>query len=275
MMKRYTLLWLAGLLLISLTAVAQKTEPRQILHGKVVADSLAVDNITVNNLSSRIPAVTDEKGLFTLYARATDTLIFSSVSFHTARLVLKESDFSQAQLAIKLNTNVIVLDEVVILPTRMIGDLNTVSKNTKTNAITSGVQGVDLMSTYTEMKFKPVEYKVDEVVNGALPGSMHPLRGVDLARIYRLYLKKDKKTKKDLGEVYSTEGQKTFADVAKERFTYNFFTEALKIPKDEIAAFLNFADSGDEAKTLLDPKKEFELTDYLVTKSKEYLKNKQ
>jgi len=274
-MKSYTQLWFTLLFLISLPAFAQKSEPRQILHGKIVADSLGVDNINVNNISSRIGAVTDEKGLFTLYARANDTLVFSSVSFRTAQLVLKESDFSQAQLAIKLNTNVIVLDELVILPTRMIGDLNTVSKNTKTNTITSGVQEVDLKSTYTEIKFKPVEYKVDEVVNGALPGSMHPLRGVDLARIYRLYIKKDKKTKKDRGEIYSTEGQKTFADVAKERFTYNFFTEALKIPKDEIAAFLNFADSGDEAKALLDPKKEFELTDYLVTKSKEYLKNKQ
>ncbi|KGO92097.1 hypothetical protein [Flavobacterium subsaxonicum] len=273
-MKAYKTLLLVMLLVLPVAAFAQKVSPRQILNGKVIADSLAVESLNVNNISSHIGAVTDEKGLFTIYARANDTLTFSSVNIHPVKIVLKESDFSQRQLVIKLNVNVTVLDEVIILPTRMIGDLGTVSKNTKTNTITSGIDGVDLKDTYTEMKFKPIEYKVDEVVNGALPAQMHPLRGVDFARIYRLYIKKDKKTKKDRGEVYSAEAQKTFAEAVKERFTYNFFTEALKIPANEIALFLNFSDTGEASKALLEPKKEFELTDYLVTKSEEYLKGR-
>jgi hypothetical protein len=253
---------------------AQKVQPRQILNGRVVADSLAIELLNVNNISSHIGAVTDEKGTFTIYARPTDTLTFTSVNIHSATMVLKESDFTQKQLVIKLNVNVTVLEEVIILPTRMIGDLKTVSKNTKTNAITSGVAGTDLTETYKEVKFAPIEYKIDKTVNGALPGSMHPLRGIDFARIYRLYIKKDKKTKTDRGEIYSKEAQKPFAEAVKERFTYNFFTEALKIPQDKINLFLAYCDTGEDAKALLDPNKEFELTDYLVGKSEEYLKIK-
>lgn len=270
-MSAYKLFAIAALFLLPFSGFAQKIQARQILSGKVIADSLAVDNLNVNNLTSHIGAVTDANGVFTLYARPTDTLLFSSVTFHSVQLVLKEEDFSEAQLIIKLNVHVTVLDEVVITPNVLSGNLAADSKKTKTLTV---ISGMDLKDTYTEIKYAPNEYKYGSTDNGALPKSESPLKGIDVARIYRLYIKKNKKTKKDRGEIYSAEGQKTFPEAVKEKFTYNFFTEALKIPRDEIGLFLNFCDKGAETAPLLDPKKEFELTDYLVQKGSEYLQLK-
>ena len=130
------------LLLLPLIGFSQKLNPRQILHGMVVADSLAVDNLTIKNNTSRISAVTDSRGTFTLYARATDTLYFSGIGFRSAYIVVKESHFLQDPLIIKLNIDVTVLDEVVIKPTVLSGDLAGDSKKVKTKAIASTMTGI-------------------------------------------------------------------------------------------------------------------------------------
>jgi hypothetical protein len=258
------------LLLLPLIGFSQKLNPRQILHGMVVADSLAVDNLTVKNNTSRINAITDDKGMFTLYARATDTLYFSGINFRSAYLVLTETHFLQDLLVIRLDVNVTMLDEVVITPNVLSGNLEGDSKKTKTLNIASA-----MTSVHESTKYNINRNTYDSAVNGALPTQVQgsQLTGVNFVRIYETFFKKRKK-KVNSGEIYSLEGSKSFPESVKARFTYNFFTQMLRIPKDEIGLFLNFADAGDTSSALLDPKKEFELTDYLVQKSKDYLAQK-
>lgn len=258
-----TKLFYALLLLLPLFATAQKA-PRTILHGKVIADSLAVENLSVLNINSKIGAVTDENGRFTIYARATDTLFFSGISFRAARLVLNEADFLESQLIIKLDVDVKMLDEVVIKANTLTGQLDKDSKNTKTLSLNSGLD----QETAMKLEKFPVS---QQPVNGALPATESSLKGVDFIKVYRMFFKK-KPTKKDKGEIYGTTDSKTFSDAVKERFTHHFFTQTLNIPHDQIGLFLAFCDNGKETAELLDPKNEFELTDYLVVKSKEYLK---
>jgi len=259
----YRLLYLV-LLLFPVAAFSQKALPRELLHGRVVADSLMTDYLSVSNITSRISAVTDVNGYFTLYARPTDTLYFFNVTFRTAQLVLKESDFLEDPLFIKLEPNVIVLDEVVIKPSVLTGILDKDSKKKKTMTITAG------MGTAEELNRYAVEPARFARVNGTLPPDMGQMNGVNLVRIYDMYFRKRNK-KKDKGEIYNSGTASTFPEVAKARFTYHFFTETLHIPQDEIGLFLNFSDDPKATAPLLDPKKEFELTDYLVQKSKEYL----
>lgn len=256
-------------LLSPVIAIAQKrAQPRQLLHGRLVADSLIVDNLSVNNITSRINAVTDQEGKFTIYARPTDTLLFSGVTFRSMYMVLKDGDFLQDPLVIKLDVNVTVLDEVVITPNVLSGDLEKDSKKTKTLNITAGLQTSRELNRYA---VSPLKYDIK--VNSALPPSMKDMNGISLTRVYDMYFRK-KNRKKDKGEIYGTVAKKPFPDAVKERYTYYFFTTTLNIPKDEIGLFLNFSDTGEASRALLDVKKEFELTDYLVQKSKEYLTNK-
>lgn len=268
-MKHSLLIFILVLLLPFMAYSQKRTEPRKLLHGKVVADSLAVENLSVNNITSRIGAVTDVNGKFTIYARPTDTLYFSGISFRSAYLVVKETHFLQDILLIKLNVNVTVLDEVVITPSVLSGDLASDSKVTKVRNITSGMTMVhqDIVNNIDHHKY-------DKNQNGSLPTQVtgSQLTGVNFVRIYETFFKKKKSDKKqDRGEIYSSGNAGAFPDVAKERFTYHFFTQTLRIPKEEIGLFLVFCDKGNETRLLLDPKREFELTDYLVGKSVEYL----
>lgn len=257
-----TKLLLLLVFLLPIVAVAQD-RPRQILNGRVVADSLKVEGLSVYNVSSRIGAITDKDGGFTIYARPKDTLFFSSVTYRSVRLVLTERDLLEKPLIIKLDVNYIMLDEVVITPKTLTGQLDKDSKNTKTKLITSGIDSYKVIETDVP--------RPQANVNTALPSSVtgSSLTGVNFGEVYKLVFKKRKR--KDAGEIYGTKDAKPFSVAVKERFTYYFFTQMLKIPENEIGLFLSFCDKGKESYALLDPKKEFELTDYLVAKSKEYL----
>ena len=248
------------LLLLPFMAFSQK-EPRQLLRGRIVADSLMVENITVKNITSNISAVTDVKGNFTIYAKVKDTLHFTGIAVRDAMMIVKREHFTEERLLLKLDVNVNVLDEVVINP--LTGNLEQDSKNTKTKdkpQFNSGAIVGDL----------PRRFKYSQNINSALPQTESPLQGINFVKIARMIFKKKKK-KPEAPQYYT---ERTFAEVAQERFTYHFFTETLKIPQDEIGLFLTFCDKGNETMPLLAPQKEFELTDYLVTKSKEYLQAK-
>jgi len=249
------------LFICSLPAFAQ-TEPREILHGRVVADSMKVDNVTVRNLTSNIKAITDDKGFFTLYARPKDTLLFESITFRSSQLVLREEHFSLKQLIVRLDVNVTMLDEVVIRPSVLLGNLEADTKNLKTMTTTSGLDSRQLILTAPPEPQSPLNekrYPTESV-----------LKGFDFVKIYDLYFRKSRK--KNKGEIYAATPVRSFTESVKERYTHHFFTEQLKIPHNEIGLFLTFCDKGDDTRGLLTPKKEFELTDYLVTKSIEYLK---
>ncbi|MFP5438556.1 MAG: hypothetical protein ACLGH8_12260 [Bacteroidia bacterium] len=249
------------LVLMPLLALGQK-KPREILRGHIVADSLHVGDVTVKNSTSHINAVTDENGYFTLYARAGDTLRFSSITYRYEDLVLTDALMHENPLTLRMDINVNMLDEVVITP--LTGDLGYDAKHTKVRALNPKLTSEDLKYPYAIAREYPT---VSQFNNEST------MQGIDFIAVYRLF-KKKKKAKEDRGEIYREKNAKTFTDVVKGRFTHFFFTESLHIPHDEIGSFLAFCDKGDETRPLLDPRKEFELTDYLVAKAPEYLERK-
>jgi hypothetical protein len=241
------------LFLLPLTGFAQS---RQLLRGHLVSDTLQVENLSVLNLTAKTKAVTDTRGNFLIYARVGDTLHFDSMQFRSTRLLITEDDLKQNPLTIHLDVNVTVLDEVVISP--LTGDLGKDAKKAKVKPLNQDVDDA-------EFKAYPASKRP---INGALPVTESQLQGIDFKAIYKMIFK-PKKRKTDNGEIYNNDVTKTFSEVAVTRYTDYFFTETLQIPPADIALFLAYCDAP-EVRPLLDPRKEFELTDYLVKKAKEY-----
>jgi len=243
-------------LLLFLLPIIGFAQSRQLLRGHLVADTLQVENLSVQNLSAKTKTLTDTRGNFLMYARVGDTLYFDGMQFRATRLKLTDDDLRQNPLTVHLDVNVTVLDEVLINP--LTGDLGRDAKKTKVKPLNPDVDD-------TEFKAYPASKKN---VNGALPVTESELQGIDFIAIGRMIFKPQKK-KTDRGEVYNNEVSKTFSEVAITRYTDYFFTETLQIPPADIALFLGYCD-GPEVRPLLDPRKEFELTDYLVKKAKEF-----
>ena len=237
--------------------------PRVVLKGKIVAESLSIDNVTVFNVSSNKGAVTDKLGFFTMYARPSDTLVFSSVIFKSKKLVLNENDFKVIVLKIKLEEFINELDEVIVTPSTLSGDLEKDAKNIKVTDKQSAFNGKEIADMQMEKDFQSTQF------NTAMPSDLSIPYGMDFVKIGKMVGKLFGKEKSKEKPVVFT-SDKNFQAAVKDKFTYHFFTETLELKHDEIGLFLNYCDADPNVRKLLATNKEIDLIDFLISKSKEY-----
>jgi len=235
--------------------------PREIFQGQIVADTLGIENVTVFNSNTNKTATSDNLGYFTIYAREKDTLIFSNMAFQSKKMALTNGDFKLKVMRIKLDVYINNLDEVVISPYSLTGDLENDEKNIKIPEMPT----TDLKSAL-ETNFEADNQST--VQNTLMPGYLNGTYMVDLAAIGKKLIKLFI-TPKDKKEVVFV-SDKIFQEAVKQRFSDDFFKVTLQLKKEEIGLFLSFCENDSKARTLLGPKKEFELIDFLIEKSKQY-----
>jgi hypothetical protein len=262
-MKRNNYILLILLLLVQFSWA--QLIPREIVRGQIISDSSVVERVTIFNKSSNKGAVSDDFGYFTMYARPTDTLVFSSVVFKPVMLVLTELDFKVNVMKIKLNVFVNELDEVIVTPNSLSGDLVKDNRNLKVTVIDP--------KTDSKQAIIDTKYELDAqsaLKNTAMPSDGSIQYGMDFVRIGKDVLKLF--GKKEGTKEISYASDKIFQEVVKEKFTYYFFTETLGLKHEEIGLFLGYCENDPKVKTLLAPDKEIELIDFLIFKSDEYKK---
>ena len=240
-----TLLYIAVLFL----PVVLFAQQRQALKGKAISDIYKVESLTVQNLSAKTATVTNNEGDFSLPAAVGDTLFFSGITFRDLYVTLQEKDLNEPLLVIRLEVNVIQLEEARV--NQLTGNLAIDSKNSK----------IDV-----EMpKFNAAEINKDRLNSIAGNG-----QGMDFAAIYTMIAGRPKSRPKTAP--YNS--GKVFAVAVKEKYSGQFFTKGLKIPTADIDAFLHYCDSGPGIQYLLMPKNELQLISYLENRSIDYLNNK-
>ncbi|WP_445714918.1 hypothetical protein [Flavobacterium sp.] len=265
-------------LILSQILFSQQFE-RKVLKGKIVADSLEVENLTVFNITSNVGALTNADGKFSIKARATDTLYIQGISFESTKYVLTNKDFWLEELEIRLKTNITELNEIEITPYTLTGivevDINRIQ-----------VYG----EGFTKIDAKKVVHYEDDVrigtpVNSVMPSHFAP-NGSNFnflamgAGLVSLFVK-DRNPKKYSERVFEQRRQKdiqskSFLDHMYERFAHNFFIETLKIKHEEIPLFLQFAELPPKDLALfLKPEYEIQLIEYLTAKAKLFNSEKQ
>lgn len=240
--------------------------PREILYGQIVSDSISVEGITITNKTTKRYSVSDNEGNFSLHARQKDTLIFSSMNYTSRMVVLNSSDFKMKVLRIKLESHITELDEVIINPNSLTGDLGKDNKNIKVTQLNSGINKKDALAQEFEADLQT------SVKNTSMrgPGHVETLYQPDLIKIVQMFgLFKGKKRDKKI-EYAST---KIFPEAVQEKLSESFFLDTLKLKKDQIGLFLAFCENDPKAQGLLAANKEFELVDFLISKKTEYIKS--
>lgn len=265
----------ALILLIVSFASAQEIKPREVLRGRVVADTIEVENITVYNKNTYMGAITDADGKFSIRAKANDTLVFQALTFISQHYVLKESDFLIENFKIKLEAKVNYLNEIVVSPNSLTGIVEIDAKRIKTYSLD--------MSKIDFSKLSPDDVRSTKLVNPLASEGMSPLSGVNFIGIFQMFVSKKKKEERRLRDLENYNDKLWNREVMSESFyehlfkkhTYSFFVNDLKIAKDDIPLFVAFADPGtSEMARLLKPENELELLDYLVKKADEFNRNK-
>lgn len=245
---------------------------RKVLRGKIVADSLEVENLTVYNITSNVGAITDIDGKFSINARATDTLFIQGLSYDSKRYVLTDKDFWLPVLEIKLHVRITELNEVIVTPYSLTGDLKEDTKRIQ-------VYG----EGFTKIDAKVIKYYDDDIrlgtpENTAMPNVFTPtgvnLLGVVVGIANLVGIKGNPKSNSE--RVFEERRirdlqSKSFSEHMLERFSHNFFIETLKIKNEDIPMYMSFAELNVyELSPLLKAENELKLIEYLINKSTEF-----
>ncbi|AWM14066.1 hypothetical protein DI487_09500 [Flavobacterium sediminis] len=265
------LLKLTLLIFTSVFSLQAQEKERKVLKGRIVSDSTDVENVTVMNKTTGLAVMTDFDGKFSIRAREKDTLLFKAVSFVSKVYIVTESDFWVEEFEIRLHYKINELNEVVVTPYSLTGDLKEDTKRIKVYA--PDLSGIDYATlVFSDDKYSPVK-------NEALPSTFSPLSGVNFLALFNMLLpnakKKDTRAERMERDRRRELLSHSFYDLLLSRYSQNFIVQNFKIPQNEINLFVAFAQPDNEKMFhLMKPENEIQLIEYLIKKSEEYKRNK-
>ena len=106
--------WFVVLLFFATFCTWSQTSNEKFLHGKIVADSASVAGIDVVNLGNEKATVTNNKGGFSILAKADDILVFSSMTLEMKRMLVDEDDLKSETIIIYMTAKINELNEVIV-----------------------------------------------------------------------------------------------------------------------------------------------------------------
>lgn len=187
-----------------------------LVKGKVVSDSPNLEDIHVINRSQKKGTITQQGGYFTLSAKVADTIIFSAVHLEAKQHIVKNEDFGENLLFVKLEPLLNTLEEITITNYKNI------------NAVALGIVPAN-QKTYT-----PAERKLYTATGG---GNRYGLSSsVSLDGILNAISGRTKMLQKEV----QVERKEMLLEELKSDFSNSYFVEKLHIPEEQINGFLYY-----------------------------------
>ena len=251
-------------LLISSGLMAQKL-PREILNAQLVAESMAVEDILITNKTANLAVVSKKDGTFQILARVKDTLVFSGLNFPRQILVLNQADLKFTVLKIKLESQATNLDEVIINPNALSGDLNKDSQNIKVSSLNANIDNTTALTTLYE---NDLQSSPD---NKLMPGYLDTRYMMDFAQIGKKLVRAFKRSE---AQKNKNKEVSSFSVIVNNRFSKDFFRNNLNMDETQILSFLKFCESDPKSTTFIENGNDFELIDFLTQKKREFMELK-
>ena len=239
----------------------------KLLRGTVVSIKQDVTGITIQNSTSGVASITNSLGNFAIKVALNDTLVFSAVQFKRKVLPINSRVFNSAFIRVDLEEFVNELNEVVVQPFDLSGNLGsdllglTLEKDVSAEAL--GLPNADVRI------ISQSENKLNDADHGKFAYFYVIALTINLNKIMNRLNGKTKMLKKRV------ELDKAYANVqgVEERFIDSVMINHLKIPKNDFYDFIYFCEMDDEFKTAIAANDELKLWQFLIDKSTAYRKN--
>lgn len=228
------------------------------LEGRVYSDDGDVAATHVLNITTDRATITDSDGFFAIPARLNDTLVFSAVQYKRKQIIVTISLLESKLLLIPLEEALTELDEVVVTPYNLSGDMmRDLSNLTIEPVVTTSTLG--LPNAYV----KPIS-KAERELYAA---TANPIMSLD--PLINTITGRKKMLKKRV------ERNKRYARTERVRDFYvdSLYTTELKISKGKIDDFLYFCEVDPDFQSLVDTHNRLAIWAYMRKKSLVYLEN--
>ena len=234
---------------------------RKFVSGKIVADSLSIENIHIINKSSGVATLSNKFGEFRIPIRENDSLLFSSIQFVNRKIIIQKDVLNQAIWIVKLKIDINQLDEVIVNNHNLTGSLLIDANNLK-DSINTKIEDVlsfdssEIISDFDKTKTYFPEYSADPIPQKV---------GINFAQLVRLAIKKIKKKDKK-----STVSLTKKTSILRKNLGDDFFTKTLKLKKSLIDPFIERCEKKGVF-NLYAKNRKLEMIDLMINESKVFL----
>ncbi|WP_299189638.1 carboxypeptidase-like regulatory domain-containing protein [uncultured Aquimarina sp.] len=220
-----------------------------------------VEGVVVYNLTTKKGTITDDKGNFRISVGTNDKIEVIAMQYQKFVVLIDKGVLNNRRLNIFLNESVNLLDEVIVTPYDLLGNVSIDVKK-----IDVSESGLDDVARLTSDRINDTDYdwtadELSELENKVfLEDRM--IYGLNFVNLFKVVFKN--KDKND---------DKVPADIdVKVRKMYNdeFFKTNLALEMDQINDFIFFAEENGLNKSYLEEGNELNLLEFLVSQSKVY-----
>ncbi len=232
---------------------------RQNLDGKVQNKGRNIPDVHVMNITANKATITDANGNFSIAVQLNDTIQFSAVQFKRKTLVVTASVLQSKSMIVPLEEFVNELDEVVVRPYDLTGDISRDMERLNTGGVVTA-STLGLPNAYAR-DWTQSERKLNEATTG---GGIVPLNPILNAITGRTKMLK-KRLARD--EKYARTGR------VRDFYVDSLFIKELKIPKEKIEDFMYFCEVDTVFSGTVDTHDRLKIWEFLKSKSVAYREN--
>lgn len=247
------------------------------IEGRVYSKDGDVAAVHVSNISTKRGTITDRSGYFEIVASLNDTLVFSAVQYERFELIITGEILEKEILQVPLKESLTELDEVIVMPYNLTGDLNRDMGNMKVDPVVTA-STLGLPNAYVKVKTQN-ERKLFEADNGPwvylgnykLDTTFNPMIMINFNKILNGITGRTKKLKKYV----AIDKEINLLRSVKRSYPDSVYVQEFRIPKDGLDEFFYFCEADSTFTAVAETGNVLRVWEFLQDKSEEYhLNNK-
>ncbi|MEH6765627.1 MAG: carboxypeptidase-like regulatory domain-containing protein [Aequorivita antarctica] len=259
------------LFIVASPALFAQDIDRTKISGKIhVPQGEDSEGISVYNISSQKGTITNADGSFEIEIAENDRVQITALQYQSFTVIVDKGIVNRKVMNIFLNPSVNQLEEVVVRPYDLSGNINADVKKIPTYSGTK-----DLKLSYYNLKYgndlEPDD--ITKIEGNAAEEALHSntlKNGANvlaiLGGVAQLLFPNGEK----ISIVEQQENQSLLSNNIQQRFSKDFIAANFDIPEDKAVDFLFYVQENGLDQDLLKPKNEMQLMEFLFKKSKEY-----
>ncbi|TYB79274.1 hypothetical protein [Bizionia myxarmorum] len=250
---------LGFIFLLTFGTIFSQTTKRVEVEGKIIASN-DVEGVAIFNKSSKKGTIASVDGDFTIEVGLNDILEISALQYEPRTVTINQDVMDSKKLRLFLVESLTTLSEVLLLPSKLTGDLLVDIKNAE-------VQKAIIMSFGNLSNFEFPEDAFTKPINTVTnQGDFY--NGINVASILGINKWVNKPLKKDTIKNLDENRPLDLSDI----YSPKYINETYNIPLNRVEAFFAFVTENGFKASLLGKKNEMKRMEFLKTQSNLFLK---
>jgi hypothetical protein len=248
------------IILFFIQSLTAQIDNRVFVAGEVIVplDGEA-SQIEIINQNSKEGTVTNQYGQFGISVKEGDRLRFEAIQYQNFIVVIDENIVKNKKFTIKINDKINTLDEVIVTPYDLEGNIEVDAKKVKTNFY----QAPESEAVINEYEGEQPTIRSQTLTENYTTEQRFIKNGLNIANIFREILS-SREVKED------NTLPKNVDVMVRKMYKDSFFKENLDIDEENINEFIFYVEDKGLTKNMLQKGNELDLIEFLIKRSEEF-----